>query len=98
MLRAAAITLGALLVLGLGPVAAPAAGPADGVSVFAGTAPGDGDFGGGHNFPGATAPFGMVQWGPDTVPADRHSGGYDYRDRHLRGFSLTHLSGAGCAL
>jgi predicted alpha-1,2-mannosidase len=40
----------------------------------------------------------MVQWGPDTVPADRHSGGYDYRDRHLGGFSLTHLSGAGCAL
>ena len=40
----------------------------------------------------------MVQWGPDTVPADRHSGGYDYRDRHLSGFSLTHLSGAGCAL
>ena len=40
----------------------------------------------------------MVQWGPDTVPADRHSGGYDYRDRHIRGFSLTHLSGAGCAL
>jgi predicted alpha-1,2-mannosidase len=40
----------------------------------------------------------MVQWGPDTVPADRHSGGYDHRDRHIRGFGLTHLSGAGCAL
>lgn len=24
--------------------------------------------------------------------------GYDYRDHHLRGFSLTHLSGAGCSL
>lgn len=40
----------------------------------------------------------MVQWSPDTTPAAPHSGGYDYRDHHLSGFSLTHLSGAGCAL
>lgn len=41
----------------------------------------------------------MVQWSPDTTPADKNdAGGYDYRDRHLRGFSLTHLSGAGCEL
>jgi predicted alpha-1,2-mannosidase len=40
----------------------------------------------------------MVQWSPDTTPADRHSGGYDHRDKHIDGFSLTHLSGAGCAL
>jgi predicted alpha-1,2-mannosidase len=79
------------------PVAS-AAGPADRVSVFAGTRPGPGTFGGGHNFPGATLPFGMVQWSPDTTPSDRHAGGYDYRDRHLTGFSLTHLSGAGCSL
>ncbi len=65
---------------------------------FAGTRPGPGTFGGGHDFPGAAAPFGMVQWSPDTSPSDRHSGGYDYRDHHLKGFSLTHLSGAGCAL
>jgi predicted alpha-1,2-mannosidase len=91
-------TLGAALVLGLAPAAAPGAGLADHVDVFAGTQPGPRTFGGGHNFPGATLPFGMVQWGPDTVPADRHSGGYDYRDRHVSGFSLTHLSGAGCAL
>ncbi|HUC07364.1 MAG TPA: GH92 family glycosyl hydrolase, partial [Solirubrobacterales bacterium] len=44
-------------------------------------------------------PFGMVQWSPDTTPADRNGrGGYDYRDSHLKGFSLTHLSGAGCSL
>ncbi|HSS05411.1 MAG TPA: GH92 family glycosyl hydrolase [Solirubrobacterales bacterium] len=98
MLRAAITTLGALLVLGFAAPTAPGAGLADHVSVFAGTEPGANAFGGGHNFPGATLPFGMVQWGPDTVPADRHSGGYDYRDHHLRGFSLTHLSGAGCAL
>jgi predicted alpha-1,2-mannosidase len=98
MQRTTIATLGALLVLGLGAAPALAAGAADRVDVFAGTEPGARTFGGGHNFPGATVPFGMVQWGPDTVPADRHSGGYDYRDRHLSGFSLTHLSGAGCAL
>src|SRR6476646_10717659 len=76
-----------------------AAGLADHVRPLAGTRPGPGTFGGGHNFPGATAPFGMVQFGPDTTPADRNGrAGYDYRDHHLRGFSLTHLSGAGCSL
>ncbi len=40
----------------------------------------------------------MVQWSPDTTPSAPHSGGYDHRDNHIRGFSLTHLSGAGCAL
>ena len=67
--------------------------------VFAGTRPGHDTFGGGHNFPGATLPFGMVQWSPDTTPADRNGrGGYDYRDSHVKGFSLTHLAGAGCSL
>jgi len=40
----------------------------------------------------------MVQWSPDTTPHAPHSGGYDYRDHHIAGFSLTHLSGAGCAV
>lgn len=81
------------------PPSARADGLADHVRVFAGTRPGHDTFGGGHNFPGVSAPFGMVQWSPDTTPADRNGrGGYDYRDSHLRGFSLTHLSGAGCAL
>jgi predicted alpha-1,2-mannosidase len=79
--------------------AAQAAGLADHVDPLAGTQPGPATFGGGHNFPGATVPFGMVQWSPDTTPADRNQrAGYDYRDHHLRGFSLTHLSGAGCSL
>jgi predicted alpha-1,2-mannosidase len=78
---------------------ASAAGLASHVHVFAGTRPGPGTFGGGHNFPGATVPFGMVQWSPDTTPADRNGrGSYDYRDKHVKGFSLTHLSGAGCSL
>jgi predicted alpha-1,2-mannosidase len=80
------------------PARAAAADPASRVDVFAGTRPGARTFGGGHNFPGAALPFGMVQWSPDTTPTAPSSGGYDYRDHHLTGFSLTHLSGAGCAV
>ncbi len=48
---------------------------------------------GGNAFPGATAPFGRVQWSPDT----RNNGeSYRYSDTTINGFSLTHLSGAGC--
>jgi predicted alpha-1,2-mannosidase len=52
----------------------------------------------GNTFPGATLPFGMVQFSPDTLngfgPEDR--GSYVYKDTAVRGFSLTHLSGPGC--
>lgn len=89
----------ALAYLALVVPAADGAGPVDYVHVLAGTRPGPGTFGGGHNFPGATVPFGMVQWSPDTTPADRNGrSGYDYRDNHVKGFSLTHLAGAGCSL
>jgi predicted alpha-1,2-mannosidase len=99
MERAVSTAAAALALLASLAPAARAASPADHVHPFAGTRPGPGTFGGGHNFPGATVPFGMVQWSPDTTPADRNQrAGYDYRDRHLRGFSLTHLSGAGCSL
>ncbi len=91
--------MAAYVFLALTATTAIAAGLADRVHVFAGTRPGHGTFGGGHNFPGAAAPFGMVQWSPDTTPAARNGrGGYDYRDSHIKGFSLTHLSGAGCSL
>jgi predicted alpha-1,2-mannosidase len=81
-------------------IAAPAAtaDPAAKVDVFAGTRPGPHTFGGGHNYPGATLPFGMVQWSPDTTPAVPYGGLYDWRRHHISGFSLTHVSGAGCAL
>jgi predicted alpha-1,2-mannosidase len=49
-------------------------------------------------FPGADVPFGMVQWSPDTAPDRAQGGGYNYGDTHISGFSLTHLSGAGCAV
>ena len=47
-------------------------------------------------FPGATVPFGMVQWSPDTYPNRRAGGGYAIDDHVTSGFSLTHLSGPGC--
>jgi predicted alpha-1,2-mannosidase len=53
--------------------------------------------GGGNTFPGADVPFGMVQWSPDTSPDRSDGGGYDYGDTSLIGYSLTHLSGPGCA-
>jgi predicted alpha-1,2-mannosidase len=49
----------------------------------------------GNDFPGASAPFGMVQWSPDTNSRPP-GGGYEYNDSTITGFSLTHLSGPGC--
>jgi predicted alpha-1,2-mannosidase len=46
-------------------------------------------------FPGPIAPFGMIQWSPDTG-AGTTPGGYKYYDTEISGFSLDHLSGAGC--
>ena len=54
-----------------------------------------GSYGEGETFPGAAFPFGMVQWSPDSVRPT--STGYNYLDDRIRGFSLTHLSGAGCS-
>jgi predicted alpha-1,2-mannosidase len=52
----------------------------------------------GHTYPGASAPFGMVQLSPDTRPSmldwDACSG-YHYSDTLLYGFSHTHLNGTG---
>jgi len=50
-----------------------------------------------YDFPGADVPLGMLQWSPDTT-SDTPGGGYQYADTAITGFSLTHLSGAGCAV
>ncbi|MCB9306580.1 MAG: glycoside hydrolase family 92 protein [Lewinellaceae bacterium] len=54
----------------------------------------------GHTYPGATAPFGLVQLSPDTridmMDWDGCSG-YHYSDSLIYGFSHTHLSGTGVA-
>ncbi len=47
-------------------------------------------------FPGVDAPFGMLQWSPDTAPDRPAGGGYEYSDSQLSGFSLSHISGPGC--
>ncbi len=54
----------------------------------------------GHTFPGATAPFGMVQLSPDTQirpfkQSYKWAAGYRYEDKTILGFSHTHFSGAG---
>ena len=53
--------------------------------------------GGGNTFTGADAPYGMVQWAPDTSPHRAAGGGYTYADTRLFGYSLTHISGPGCS-
>ncbi len=74
--------------------------PAALVNSFIGTAHG------GNVFPGATVPFGMVQFSPEATPVRSPSGkdrpiaapgGYEYRATALRGFSLTNVEGWGCA-
>lgn len=50
----------------------------------------------GHTYPGATAPFGMVQLSPDTrLEGWDGCSGYHYDDSICYGFSHTHLSGTG---
>jgi predicted alpha-1,2-mannosidase len=76
-------------------------GPAALVDPFIGTAPAASPSPvpggrGGDTFPGASAPFGAVQWSPDT-PGAEHPSGYAYSDQLIDGFSVTHFSGAGCA-
>ncbi|MFA5419007.1 MAG: GH92 family glycosyl hydrolase, partial [Bacteroidales bacterium] len=64
--------------------------PADYVNPFIGTG------GHGHTFPGASAPFGMVQLSPDTRKDNWDAcSGYHYSDQVILGFSHTHLSGTG---
>lgn len=53
----------------------------------------------GNNFPGATAPFGMVRLSPDTI-SERggratNMSGYYFGDRRILGFSHTRLVGTG---
>ncbi|HEX7342508.1 MAG TPA: GH92 family glycosyl hydrolase [Rhodanobacteraceae bacterium] len=56
---------------------------------------------GGNTFPGATLPFGMLAWSPENTRGNHTRtaapGGYQYHATRIRGFSLTHLSGTGCA-
>jgi predicted alpha-1,2-mannosidase len=72
--------------------------PASLVDPFVGTGNGGQVVGEIDTFPGATMPFGMLQWSPDTSPDRTAGGGYYYADNQIMGLSLTHLSGPGCSV
>src|ERR1700760_3107540 len=89
----------------IGPVAAQAATPSPAavtdpaalVDPLVGTGSGGDVVGQVDTFPGADRPFGMVQWSPDT-PSRPDGGGYSDSDSSITGYSLTHVSGPGCAV
>jgi len=99
-LRAMAVVAAATITVAL-ICAAPAAAedrptdPTTSVNPFIGTA------NGGNVFPGAVLPFGMASFGPENSRGNgtrtAAPGGYRYDATKIRGFSLTHLSGTGCA-
>ncbi|ACU37728.1 GH92 family glycosyl hydrolase [Actinosynnema mirum] len=55
----------------------------------------------GNTFPGAVLPFGMFSFSPEGTRGNTlraaAPGGYRHDATRLRGFSLTHMSGTGCA-
>lgn len=68
------------------------------VNPFIGTGAIDGGLSG-NNYPGATAPFGLIQLSPDTSEAPNwgDASGYDYNRNTIYGFSHTRLSGTGAS-
>ncbi|MDT5038358.1 MAG: hypothetical protein QOE03_3543, partial [Micromonosporaceae bacterium] len=88
LLGASTALLTSLVVFHAAPSRAAGPEPVDLVHPFVGTE----NFG--NTFPGASAPFGMVQVSPDTGG----QGGYDYLQNSIYGFSQTHLSGVGCGV
>lgn len=66
--------------------------PADYVDPLIGTGRGGSTVGEINNFPGPAAPFGMMQFSPDTPGS---YAGYQYHSDRIRGFSLDHAS-VGC--
>src|SRR3954453_21851357 len=86
--------LRAALLLAVSTAFAQTTDPLKLVDPFIGTGPE------GHTFPGASAPFGMVQLSPDTQirpfkQSYKWAAGYRYEDATILGFSHTHFSGAG---
>lgn len=49
----------------------------------------------GKTFPGATAPFGMVQVSPNTVTGGDNGSGYSNEHTSIEGFAFTQMSGIG---
>lgn len=82
--------LPSIAALGLSATPAAARAPGRMVDPFVGTLA---DFG--QLSPAAVAPYGMVQLGPDTSPANH--AGYDFAATLLAGFSHTRGVGVGCS-
>lgn len=92
----ACLATACLLAASTGAVMAQAVStPADAVNPLIGSR------NGGNTYPGAVVPFGMLQWSPENTRGKHvrtaSPSGYQYDATRIRGFSLTHLSGAGCA-
>lgn len=49
----------------------------------------------GKTFPGATAPFGMVQVSPNTITGGDNGSGYSNEHTSIEGFAFTQMSGVG---
>lgn len=103
-LRPTSVLLAAVLAVGgaTPALAAPAAPPPDLVQdPTSYVDPLIGTKNGGNVFPGAVVPQGMLSWSPETTGGDATRttapGGYHYDTPRIRGFSLTHMSGTGCA-
>lgn len=95
MLSGAFVAVGGfLLLLALSGCAKGSAADRDDLSTFVDPMIGT-DFTG-NTYPGAQAPFGMVQLSPDNgLPGWDRISGYFYPDSTIAGFSHTHLSGTG---
>lgn len=95
MLSGAFVAVGGfLLLLALAGCAKGSAADRDNLSTFVDPMIGT-DFTG-NTYPGAQAPFGMVQLSPDNgLPGWDRISGYFYPDSTIAGFSHTHLSGTG---
>src|SRR2546429_5641137 len=95
--RIVAATVAALVApfLAAAPARAADPDPTTAVNPLIGTA------NGGNVFPGAVLPFGMLSFSPENSRGNQTRtaapGGYRYDATRIRGFSLTHLSGTGCA-
>src|SRR5262245_61998980 len=81
--------------VGVGPITTSSPDPTEQVDPLIGTS------NGGDVFPGAVMPFGMFSFSPETSRGNAYRtaapGGYLYSATKIRGFSLTHMSGTGCA-
>ena len=81
--------------IGRSTITSPSTDPTEQVDPLIGTS------NAGNVFPGAVTPFGMFSFSPETSRGNAYRtaapGGYLYSATKIRGFSLTHMSGTGCA-